>query len=325
MFTQLAESDFTRARAKAFLHEVAAALAHRPNELLSFDAVRRSLKIFGEHYRGVRPVRVSQIVGSTTQRYHDFDRAFLPTQTRTKSRWKSIDRAYYRDVGLPPVQLYQVGEVYYVRDGHHRISVARERGQEFIDAEIVELSTRVPFNRELASAGEEIPGRYAEFLDKTQLDQLRPGYLIRFSEPGGYERLIEHIAVHRYFMGIEQRHPIRWRDAVIDWFDRVYAPVVRSIREHQILHAFPNRTEADLYLWIMDHHYFLSRQRAGVALEQAAVDFAQHYSQRLDKKLLRVVRQAVSDFVGGYAQFQPLVGTMVSAPYSSNGESNHDR
>jgi hypothetical protein len=315
------ENDFNRAHFKAFLGEIVAMIARRPNELLSFDAVKRSLRIFGEHYRGVRPVRVAQIVGSATLRYHDFDRAFLPTQARTKTRWRRIDEAYYEDIELPPVQLYQVGEAYFVRDGHHRVSVAREKGQEFIDAEIIEVKTRVPLTPDLTAADLEIVGEYAEFLEKTRIDKLRPEHSIQFSEPGGHPRLIEHIAVHRYFLGIEQRRPIRWQDAVASWFDNLYAPIVRVIRERDILKDFPRRTEADLYLWIMDHHYFLSQQEEKIALEDAAIDFAQHYSERVDKKLLRGVRQAVADFLGGDG-LTPMEGTLASEVHPDAGRSD---
>ena len=76
-------------------------------------------------------------------RYRDFDRAFLPIQTRTKARWISVDRAHYEEIILPPVELYQIGEVYFVRDGNHRVSVARERGQTYIDAFVTEIDTPV--------------------------------------------------------------------------------------------------------------------------------------------------------------------------------------
>ncbi len=313
------EADFSRARFKAFLGEIASTLARRPNELMSFEAVKRSLKIFGQNYRGVRPVPLSKIIGSATLRYHDFDRAFLPTQDRTESRWRSIAQAYYDAVDLPPVQLYQVGGVYFVRDGHHRISVAREKKQEYIDAEIIEAQTNVPLTPDLTAADLELVGEYAEFIEKTRINKLRPDHSIRFSEPGGYARLLEHIAVHRYFMGIEQQRQIRWEDAVIGWYDNVYMPVVQVIRERDILKDFPRRTEADLYLWIMDHHYFLSEQNEQVAVEDAAIDFARRYSQRVDKKLLRGVRQAVADFLGS-AGLPPVVGTMVSEPHLEREE-----
>ena len=137
LFSSQTESDFSRARLKAFWHDVAAMLSRRPNELVSFDQVKRSLKTFGESYRGVQTVPIAQIIGSATLRFHDFDGAFLPTSTRTKSRWKSVDAAWYEEINLPPVQLYKIGDTYFVRDGHHRISVAREKGQEFIEAEAI--------------------------------------------------------------------------------------------------------------------------------------------------------------------------------------------
>jgi hypothetical protein len=103
------------------------------NELLPYDEVRKHLPIRGQHDIGLQQVPISQIVGSLG-RYRDFDRAFLPLQKRTKDRWVSIDKAQYEEVGLPPIETYKIGEVYFVKDGNHRVSVARERGQDFVDA-----------------------------------------------------------------------------------------------------------------------------------------------------------------------------------------------
>ncbi len=318
-FSQQTESDFSRARLKAFWREVTSLVSRRPNELVSFEEVKRSLKTFGEHYRGVRTVPVEKIVGSATLRYHDFDRVFLPTQVRTKSRWRRIDQAYYQDVELPPVELYQIGDVYFVRDGHHRISVARERGQEFVEAEVIEVKTRVPITPDLLASDLEIVGEYADFVEKTRIDKIRPDQNIRFSEPGGYARLIEHIAVHRYFLGEEFKRKIPWDEAVASWYDNLYLPVVHTIREHNILNNFPRRTEADLYLWIADHHYYLHEQDESVALEDAAVDFAEHYSQRLDKRLLNAVKQAVMEFLDSEA-LKPMIGTFLSEPHPDDKE-----
>lgn len=322
-FSAQTESDFARARLKAFWREIQSMIARRPNELVSFEEVKYSLKPFGEFYRGVRTVPIDRIIGSATLRYHDFDRVFLPKQVQTKSRWQRIDEAYYEDVSLPPVQLYQVGDVYFVRDGHHRISVARERGQAFIDAEVIEVKTRVPVTPDLLASDLEIVGEYADFIDKTRLDKIRPGHQIRFSEPGGYARLIEHIAVHRYFMGEEQQRKIPWEEAVASWYDNLYQPVVQIIRRHNMLNDFPHRTEADLYLWIMDHHYYLNENGDEVDLENAAVHFAQHYSQRLDKRLLNAAKQAVQEFLEGET-LKPMIGTFLSEPYNEDGVSKHE-
>jgi hypothetical protein len=295
-----AEIDFDRARFRAFLRESANLIARRPNELLSFDAVRRSLVAYGSSYRGIQTVPIEQIVGSATNRYADFDRAFLPAQARTKSRWKRIDQLRMEGEELPPVQLYKLGDLYFVRDGHHRVSVARETGQAFIDAEVIQVQTRVPLTSvkdELDSDQLEILGEYAAFIEKTQLDHLRPEAQIKFSNPGGYARLLEHIVVHRYYMGLDLGREISWEEAVGDWFDNIFMPIVVIIREQNILADFPDRTEADLYLWIMDHHYYL-QERGEPALDRAATDYAVKYSPRLSRKLARALHRLIADWRG---------------------------
>src|SRR5512138_1951034 len=113
----ITEGDFDRARFKAFLNEITSFVRRRPNELLSFEKVRFLLRQRGSSYGGIQSVPLDKIVGTTTNRYHDFDRAFLPAHARTKARWKSIDEAKLTGVDLPPIQLYQIGDAYFVRDG----------------------------------------------------------------------------------------------------------------------------------------------------------------------------------------------------------------
>ncbi len=303
-YDQQAEIDFENARIRAFLNEAAALVARRPNELLSFETVRRSLPMYGSSYLGIKTVPLAQIVGSATHRYSDFDRAFLPAQVRTKSRWKRIDAARMAGENLPPVQLYKVGELYFVRDGHHRVSVARQQGQDYIEAEVIEVRTRVPLTadqKELNGEDLEVIGEYGAFLEKTQLDRLRPDADIRFSRPGGYARLLEHILVHRYFMGLDFTRDVTWEEAVADWYDYIYMPLAWIIRERGILKDFPNRTEADLYLWIMDHHYFL-QQQGEPDWDTAAEDFRQKYSPRLSYKLARMLRSLMVQWRGEQGQ-----------------------
>jgi hypothetical protein len=323
LFSEQTESDFSRVRLKAFWRDVAAMFARRPNELVSFDQVKRSLKTLGESYRGIKTVPIAQIIGSATLRFHDFDGAFLPTSARTKSRWRSVDAAWYEEIDLPPVQVYKIGDAYFVRDGHHRVSVARAKGQEFIEAEVIEVKTRVPVTPALVAADLEIVGEYSEFIEKTRLDKIRSEQNIRFSEPGGYACLVEHIAVHRYFLGEEQQRKIPWEEAVASWYDNVYLPVVAAIGTHNILNDFPRRTEADLYLWIADHHYFLHEQDQDVDLEEAAVDFAERYSRRFDKRLLNAMKQAVSEFLEGET-LKPMIGTLMGEPQTENKEDKHE-
>jgi hypothetical protein len=272
--TRRAESDFGRARRKAFLNRIRSLISGTPTELLSYDEVKASLHLGGPIFRGVRTVRVAEIAGSMN-RYHQFDRAFLPIQAHTASRWQNIDLAFYKDIGLPPVVLYKVGQVYFVVDGHHRVSVAREQGQEFIEAEVRECSTKVNITPDLKPEDLIILGEKVQFLERTHLDELRPKSRVRLTIAGGFDRMIEHIAVHRYFMGLDLKRDISDAEAVKDWYDTVYLPIVRVIRQSRILRDFPGKTEGDLYLWVLDHQRYVVEQE-GQSLkppEEAAREF----------------------------------------------------
>ena len=268
------QSDFSRARFRSFLNRVRSIVLGQPSRLLSYDEIKESLHVGGPIYRGVRTVRVSEIVGSLN-RYHQFDRAFLPVEDDLASRWQNIDLAFYKDISLPPVLLYKVGQVYFVVDGHHRVSVARGQGQEYIDAEVRECSTKVNITPDLKPEDLVILGEKVHFLERTRLDQLRPQSRVRLTIPDGFDRMIEHIAVHRYFMGLDLQRDISDDEAVGHWYDTVYLPIVKVIRQSHILRDFPGKTEADLYLWVLDHQRYLT-QEVGKSLqepEEAAREF----------------------------------------------------
>ncbi len=252
-------ADFARVRSRAFLNDLWALLAGKRNSLLSYDEVKEKLRISGPIYRGVRTVEVAKIVGSVN-RYRDFDSAFLPAHNRIADRWQRVDRAFYEDVSLPPVVLYKVGEVYFVVDGHHRVSVAREQGQEFIEAKVRECATRVNITPELKPEDLEILGDKVHFLERTRLDELRPGANIKMTIPDGFDRMLVHIAVHRYFMGLDLKRDITEEEAVTHWYDTVFLPIVEIIRQSSILGEFPGKTEGDLYLWTLDHQRYLSEE-----------------------------------------------------------------
>ena len=273
-----AQADFSAARTKAFFREILALITGRHNELLAFDDVALKLHVGGPIYRGVRAVRLDQVIGSVN-RYQDFDRAFLPTQTHTADRWQRVSRAWYDEISLPPVLLYKVGDIYFVVDDHHRVSIAREQGQAYIDAEVRECQVKVPVTRDLQPDDLEILGAKVEFLERTNLDRRRPAADITATILGGYDRMLEHIAVHRYFMGLDFKRDVSESEAVEHWYDTVYLPVVRVVRQNDITQAFPSRTEADFYLWVMDHrHYLVSQGKADlVEPGRAAEEFVQHY------------------------------------------------
>ena len=296
--------DFEAARRKAFWNQLGSFLSGRPNRLLSWNRVRDELDLRGLVYQGVKAVPLEKIIGSVG-RYQDFDRAFMPKRDSIAPRWRSIASAHYGDVSLPPVTLYRAGDAYFVLDGNHRVSVARGQGRGFVDAKVIEAEARVPVTADLDAVDLEIKGEYARFLERTRLDVLRPEQNIEFTPKyrgkrsgfigGAYERLLEHIAVHRHIMGLEQQRSIPEDEAVCDWYDHTYLPLVRIIREKDILAEFPDRTEADLYLWIMDHQHYLREQCSpGVGTERAAEHFADRYAAQPLKRTLQALRDRVA-------------------------------
>lgn len=258
-FSEMAKADFNRARWKAFVRGVLASLRGERNTLISYDEVKEKLHIGGPIYRGMRTVPLAQIAGSLN-RYHEFDSAFLPKNDGNAARWQSVDRAFYQEVSLPPIVLYKVGEVYFVVDGHHRVSVAREQNAEFIDAEVRECSTKVNITPDLRTEDLEILQEKVDFLESTGLDQLRPKAKIKLTIPDGFSRMLEHIGVHRYFMGLDEKRNISEKEAVAHWYDTVYVPIIKVINESGILDDFPGKTEGDLYLWVLDHQAYLNEE-----------------------------------------------------------------
>lgn len=303
IFTAQDSLDFRRARSKSFLRKIWSLVSGEETDLMAWDEVRDKLKLRGFIRRGIQEVPVERIMGSVG-RYQDFDNAFLPIQENSSSRWRKINRAFYDDVSLPPVNLYKVGDVYFVLDGNHRVSVAKEHGVKYIDADVQEAITRVPVTADDVDADAlELLGEYAEFLDRTRLDVLRPDQNIRFSIGGGYARLIEHIAVHRYYLGLNFKRDISEDEAVMDWYDNVYRPIVDAIRTEGILEDFPERTEADLYLWIIDHkHYLKEDQGRDVPPEEAATNYAEQYGE---KPRIRRVQDALGNIVGAVGSIFP--------------------
>jgi hypothetical protein len=274
---QQARNDFQRARFKAFMNRVWASVSGKPTTLLSYDEIKEKLHIGGPIYRGVQTVRVDQIAGSLN-RYHEFDRVFLPASDTLANRWQSVNRAFYQEISLPPVVLYKVGQVYFVVDGHHRVSVAREQGQLYIEADVRECSTRINITPDLKPEDLEILEDKVHFLERTGLDRLRPDSYIKLTIPDGFERMLEHIAVHGYFMGLDLRRDISEEEAVVDWYDKVYLPIIEVIRDTNILQEFPEKTEGDLYLWVLDHLHYLESQE-GIPLQPPAEAAREFFSE----------------------------------------------
>jgi len=254
-----AQAEAERLERRAALHELLHRLKGEPNLLLPFHQVL-ALRPKGEHPLGLRTLEVDKVVGSV-DRYEDFDHRFLPKTLHTLERWKRFRALQLEGVELPPIEVYQVGETYFVKDGNHRVALAKATGQRFIDAYVIALEVPVPVEASDTLKDLILKAEYAHFLEKTRLRELVPeAEEIRFTTLGRYDLLLDHIATRRYFKGLEENREIPWEEAVVDWYENLYKPTVEAIRRLGLLRDFPGRTEADLYLWVMDHRYFLAQE-----------------------------------------------------------------
>lgn len=286
-----AHSDFELAHRRGNWRNILNWITSNRGELLPFDEVRTRLPVKGQHYVGMREIPVESIIGSVS-RYNDFDRAFLPRQTHTRERWENVDVAHLQDTILPPIEVYQIGDAYFVKDGNHRVSVARLKGQAYIDAYVVKLEVPVDIDPSLDLDSLILKQEQGEFLEKTHLKEYRPNADVELTIPGMYSTLLEHIRVHRWFMGEKSQRQVTEQEAVVDWYDGVYMPLVEIIRKQKILRGFPHRTEADLYLWIIEHRWYLQEEyNSSVSLEEAA----RHYASRFHRSSLSLFLSSLRD------------------------------
>jgi nucleotide-binding universal stress UspA family protein len=275
-----AMQDFKMARRRATLEDIMAHLAGKSAYLLSFDEVRRKVRATNAGPRVLREIPLDAIVGSVG-RYADFTRSFLPRQDSDQERWARVKAAMLDLYGLPPIEVYQIGDAFFVKDGNHRVSVARELGASHIEAYVVEVQTKVPFSADTRPDDLILKAEYADFLEQTGLKELRPEADLSVTVPGLYQPLKEHIDVHRHMMAVEQQKGIAYSEAVVEWYDSFYLPVVAVIRERGILRDFPGRTETDLYLWTLEHREALEDELGWeIGLGSAAADLAVQFGAK---------------------------------------------
>lgn len=246
-------SAFQSARLRAFWEELFGLVRGKSAELLSFEDIRARLRLREEDYRGLQDVPLDQIVGSVG-RYNEFTSRFLPKRNSSQERWSRVYAQAAGLTGLPPVELYKVGDMYFVRDGNHRVSVARQLGARTIQAHVTELHTPIPLRPGMTPEELDAAAAYAEFLDITRLPLTRPYHQsMQLSEPSRYADLLGHIYLHGSFMSEQQNRQIPIEEAAADWYDKIYRPAITLIRKYGIQEYLGKRTEGDLYLWMIDH------------------------------------------------------------------------
>lgn len=262
-------STYERARRRQAYRRLARLIRRSPPpaDLLPLDEVSRRLRAFEQSYLGVIPIEVSKIVG-TVDRAGEFDRDFLPRRRRVEDRWRRVEGAFPQG-DFPPIQVYRLGEAYFVVDGHHRVAIARQRRMSHIDAEVTELRSRwaLPADADLGRIIHAEQERI--FMEESGLERARPEARIEFTGAQGYIQLLENVKVHGYHLMQVRGEVLPPEDIAADWYDRVYRPTVDAIRREGLLELYPGATEGDLFLWVYHRLLDLFPERGGVGYEDA--------------------------------------------------------
>jgi hypothetical protein len=252
-----AQNDFLRARRRAAASRVAARLRGEPGDVrmvLPYEEVIEALGFVSEHPAGVEVVALDAIVG-TVDRERDFDRSFRPTSGRVRSRWENIAAAMRRGEPLPPVDLVRIGEIYFVRDGHNRVSVARALGRRDIEAYVTEVTTRVGAGKKITLADLPFKSHERVFFERVPLPANARDE-IQITDPWDYARLAEHVEAWGFRTSQERHEAIGRRETAFQWLENEYRPVVEMLREADLI---GHRTETEAYMRVSAERYRLIR------------------------------------------------------------------
>jgi len=253
-----AQHDFARARRARLLSDVSRRLRREPDDvglILPFEEVVEALGRSGQVDRGLQVVPLDKIVG-TVDRAVDFDRGFRPTSARLRSRWERIAAAQRRGEALPPISLFQVGDLFFVRDGHHRVSVAKSLGRDDIDAYVTEVTTRLKLGADLRVSELPLKDHERLFRERVPLSPERRAR-IKLSDPWDFGVLAEAVEAWGFRLMQERGHYYDRGEVARMWFDEEYVPVSELIASDEMTEG--DETETDAYLRVAADRYLLLR------------------------------------------------------------------
>jgi hypothetical protein len=253
-----AQSDFSRARRARLLADIGRRLRREPDDvalMLPFEEVVEALGRTGQRDLGLEIVPLDAIVG-TVDRGVDFDRAMRPTSARLRSRWERIASAQRRGEALPPVSLYKIGDLYFIRDGHHRVSVAKSLGRSDIDAYVTEVDTRVKLGEDTRVSDLPLKDHERLFRERVPLPpEMRRR--IQLSDPWDFGTLAENVEAWG-FRAMQNRGTYMDRGEVARlWFTEEYEPVVELLKAGDLLEE--GETETEAYLRVAADRYRVLR------------------------------------------------------------------
>ncbi len=252
-----AENDFLRLRRKQVLSRLARRMRFEPDDVnlvLPFDEVVSALGYVGERYLGAKVIPLESIVGSV-DRTRDFDRKFRPMSPRVRARWQRIAVAQRRGEEVPPIDVYRIGDLHFVRDGHHRVSVAYAMHSSSIEAYVTEVRTRLPAT-DIRSRGDLIVKDHERLFAERVPLSAAAHQSIQVTDPWSYAELGEAVEAWGFRYMQDAGHFMDRGTIARHWYDEEYRPVVRMLREAELV---GRRTDAEAYLRIASERYRLMR------------------------------------------------------------------
>ncbi|MBD0282138.1 MAG: hypothetical protein ICV69_08105 [Thermoleophilaceae bacterium] len=252
--------------------------------LLPLDEVRRRLRIVGQSYAGMRPVALERIVG-LVDRSADFGRNFRARRSLSRSRLAAL-RAAFPDGDMPAIEVYEVGGLFFVADGHHRVALAHERGAQFVDAEVTRLHTNYALPPDVDVAQLVHTEQQRLLMEESGLVRSRPEAVIEFARPRGYPELLEVIKAHGYDLVRRLEALPSQEEVAADWYDNVYLPGVAAVNRAGLPGVYPFKTEADLFLWVYERRRDLRVFDRAADFDAAAAYAAREGVGRRDRRVI---------------------------------------
>jgi hypothetical protein len=252
-----AQTDFSRARRRGVLERLAARLRREPADfhlILPFEEVVQALGYRGERRLGLQTIPLDSIVGSV-DRTRDFDRRFRPTSRRTRKRWERMATATRRGEAFPPIDVYRIGEVHFVKDGHHRVSIARAQGLPDIDAYVTEALTELGAEKTITLRDLPLKSHQRLFFERVPLPA-DARERITLSDEQRFAMLAEQVEAWGFRLIQERREPLDRGEVAELWFREEYEPVVAMLREADLI---GKQTETEAYMKISGLRYMLLR------------------------------------------------------------------
>ncbi|MBP2320722.1 hypothetical protein JOF56_001107 [Kibdelosporangium banguiense] len=252
-----AENDFLRARRGQVLSRLAAWLRREPDDvniMLPFDEVVDALGRSGERRLGLQVIRLDSIVGSM-DRTHDFDRRFRPTSGRLRERWQRLALAQRRGEPIPPIEVYRVGDMHFVSDGHHRVSVAHALGQDTIEAYVTQVQTKISANGIRFRGDLIVKNDRRLFLERVPLSGPARAAMV-LSDPWAYTILSETVEAWGFRLMQDECRFLNRAEVAARFYTEEFEPVVGMLRQAGLV---GNRTEAEAYLAVSEQRYRLMR------------------------------------------------------------------